>query len=268
MNAPQYNLRPLWDAILVIFDAFRSLCEKNKLRYYMAYGSAIGTVRHHGFIPWDDDFDVWMPREDYEKYLILAREGGLPDFLSVETWWSDPDYRCSFSYIRDVRGCEKARVEKECNLKFRNVYIDVYPLDGTPASYLPFKFWILKNVLLRYAMAAFVKTRDKGRKTWRDCVGEAFSRIYGLKNLDDCKRFHQKWTTSYPFLTSTRSMWTDSAVRKSFPSEVWGDPVMMEFEGRQVPMPHDYDIVLRTLYGDYMQLPPVEKRCPTHPVLD
>ena len=67
-----YHLRPVWDGILSIFDAFQKICERNHLRFYMAYGSALGTVRHHGFIPWDDDVDVIMLRDEYEKLNIIA----------------------------------------------------------------------------------------------------------------------------------------------------------------------------------------------------
>ena len=113
---------------LEILKNFISCCEKMNLTYYIAFGTLLGAIRHKGFIPWDDDVDVCMPREDYDRFI---REGGkyLPENYFIQTMESDPKYALNFAKLRDSNTTlfEKHVIDVDIN---HGVFIDIFPLDG------------------------------------------------------------------------------------------------------------------------------------------
>jgi len=107
---------------------FISICNDNQLRYYLLGGSCLGAVRHAGFIPWDDDIDVGMPREDFERFSAIAKEQ-LPEHLFFQTNTSDPEYINVFAKLRNSNTTYIETSAKNLNIN-HGVYIDIFPLDG------------------------------------------------------------------------------------------------------------------------------------------
>ena len=131
-----YNLEPLWNEILKVYAEFARICAKHGLRHYAAYGTAIGAVRHKGFIPWDDDFDVVMPREDYEKFVAVAQTE-LPSWLTVLSRRLQADYYHVFNKVKVIDDSVVRKVQALSNLDLsEGIYIDIFPLDGAPNSFL------------------------------------------------------------------------------------------------------------------------------------
>ena len=121
-------MNDLQKRLLVIFKAFAEVCEKHNLSYFLNGGSCLGAIRHKGFIPWDDDIDVMMPREDYEKFLTLQKEyEGTPYF--IQCWKTDPHYIYGYAKLRDssTTFIEDNYVNHRIN---HGVWIDIFPIDG------------------------------------------------------------------------------------------------------------------------------------------
>ena len=113
---------------LDILKEFIRICNKYELRYFLLGGSCLGTVRHQGFIPWDDDIDVGMPRPDYERFMEIA-QNELPEYYFLQNSKTDPDYPLCFAKIRDSRTTFIERSVSHLNIN-HGIYFDIFPLDG------------------------------------------------------------------------------------------------------------------------------------------
>ena len=125
-------LRQVQEAETALLEIFAEICEKHHLRYYLAYGTLIGAIRHQGFIPWDDDIDVMMPRPDYERFLEVTGSG-LPEGVRVDHY-SRQGYRFYGSNIRFVNDRMQFAVPRGREVEWQSVWIDVIPMDGLPAE--------------------------------------------------------------------------------------------------------------------------------------
>ncbi len=237
--------------ILVFFDEF---CCQHGIRYSLADGTLLGAVRHKGFIPWDDDVDVYVPREDYERLLAIYEQN---DNYRLLTFRNDPKYPYPFAKICSCR----TYLEEECSLEEytpenMGVYIDIFPTDllEAPDSFL---FW-WKNKRF-HTLISTVTMRSRHNFSFRRAFWS-----FLLKMLD---------ITPYQLLCA----WEDfakSAVGKScttmgapftwgggvLDTEMWDHLIKLEFEGHQFWAFEDYDTFLTKEYGDYMTPPPPEKR--------
>ena len=124
MNTPEQ--KRLKEIELAIFRAFIDVCDKLNLKYYLLAGTLLGAVRHQGFIPWDDDIDVGMPREDYEIFVEKG-QALLPKEYFIQTFKTDPDYAANFAKIRNCGTTFLETSVRNCNIN-HGVFIDVFPL--------------------------------------------------------------------------------------------------------------------------------------------
>lgn len=248
-----------------MLSAFMDICRELKLRYYLVGGTLLGAVRHQGFIPWDDDIDVAMPREDYEIFL---REGQkyLPDHLFLQCLATEPAYGANFAKIRDTR---TTFVEYSVR-KFpicHGVYIDVFPLDFYPDDPGEQKKMDFQQTLFRRRTRAAVDVPPQARHKLPVEMGlRAVSAMTVLrypsyrKALEAREKLHTG--------VKNGEMWANYCgawgKREIMPAKWFGEGTIVRFEGMDAvapACPHEY---LTHLYGDYMQLPPVEKRVGHH----
>lgn len=258
------KLKKIWAVELDLFAKFAAVCKKHGLRYLAAYGTIIGAVRHKGFIPWDDDMDFWMPREDYETLRrIGGQEFGVPYFL--QTAMSDPRFFCAFSRLRNSQ--TTAVVTDSISPQFNNgIFIDIYPLDVEMSSAFQNR-WQSEVQRFIYRGAVLNRGRRSHRQSWRQWIGTVFAPFAKMVP-------YRSWVTLYDWIQQINNgkgnvlspifAISDHERGIRIGIDDIANSVWLDYEFLKVPVPRNYDKVLRTYYGDYMQFPPVESRGKWH----
>lgn len=253
----EYDIKPIQAEVLRIFRCYQSLCEKHGLRYYAYCGTALGAIRHKGFIPWDDDLDVLMPRPDYTKFVAIARDE-LPDGLCWQSIETDANYQYQFGKVRVVDDEKANMIAKASGLNLnQGLYIDVFPLDGFTTSETGRLFWHIKRGLFRRGFTRWIgpipywygRQDQSSRLHFRDWISkrdyESSSMVAGVSSYD-----------AY----STPQRWV-------FPKQWFDDWREVPFEDGSIRISIGAVDMLKGMYGDYMQLPPEEQRKPSHQAL-
>ncbi len=246
-----------------VLDAFVSFCEENHLTYFLAYGTLLGAVRHKGFIPWDDDIDVTMPRPDYQKLLELWPKEGRYTLLECN---QDKGYLYPFAKVCDSKTfIEESGVEVSFDM---GIYIDIFPLDGiqgTPEENKRFlhSFETMEKCRMYSMMPCeSILKEGTGSDLPRKLLWQVLRKIgpYRFsKRMDRLARKNGYSAEQYGGFLSTR-FWE----REIYPLRVLEDTIKIEFEGKWYTAPADYHLVLTLLYGDYMQLPPEDEQVLKH----
>lgn len=244
-----------------LFLEFIKICEENQLTWFVLGGTVLGAVRHKGFIPWDDDIDVAMPREDYERFLNIAQEE-LPSNMFLQTYKTDENYPHIFAKIRKS---DTTFIETSVSLINMNhgVYLDVFPLDGYPKSKVSQKIFHLKEKILKIAISEVFKD-EKGsgisvKKILKNTIAKTIPCRNAVKKLDS---LYKKY--SYNDSKKVANFGGAWGKKEIMAKEIFGNGIQGEFEGNKVILPEKTHEYLTLLYGDYMILPPLEKRISHH----
>lgn len=256
------GLKCLQEKCLDILVYFKSICDKHKLTFYLAGGTAIGAIRHQGFIPWDDDIDVFMPRPDYEK-LSRIWDGAADTSRYVFIRSSrEANYHHHAASIVDVNTTwiEERNVNNDGP---QGVMMDVIPLDGCPDSSIR-RIFQLYNAL---KFAVFNNQRlpeNKNKKIYY--ATKLLLGVFRTKGVRDSIWISaEKRMTRYGFYSNeniTELIGELYGMLEKHPLDDFSTTVDVYFEGHKMPLMKGYDAYLRSVFGDYMQLPPLEKRVP------
>lgn len=264
------SIRKIQLVQLEIFKVFLNICKKNNLQYFLDGGTLLGAVRHKGFIPWDDDLDVGMPRKDYNMFCNCV-EKELPEWLFFQNDTTDKSYPYSFSKIRK-RGTLYTEVISEKSKMKNGVFIDILPYDNIPDKCIA---KLRQGVCVEiYKHLALSKANVR---PWVGCNG--IKRI--IKFLEYapfflislpfshnyiCKRYNY-FLQIYNGVSCKYLKEPDLRYGKVIvPKECFDSYIELEFEGIKCQCPIGYDILLKALYNDYMTLPPEDKRGNWHHV--
>ena len=255
------ELRALQLVELNIARIFSEICERHHLRYFMVGGTMLGAIRHKGFIPWDDDMDVAMPRPDYEKFLDIVRDE-LPVGYSFLNYKQDPEYLRYFSRIVD----ESVAVTNASNSDtiIENAWLDIFPLDGMPrtAPGRSIHFWHLTAWRFFYHASCFkqlVNLHRPGRPKYQQMLIN-FVQKTGLGSGLDTKKLMRRMERllmKYPYDSGTHmvSFFGAYMTREIVNKELLGDGVKYPFETLMLRGPVQYDAFLTHFFGDYMTPP-------------
>lgn len=241
------------------------ICEKNHLRYYLIGGSLLGAMRHKGFIPWDDDIDVGLPRPDYNRFVQIAKDY-LPAHMDIKTMTSDPNYKCYFTRL--INNKKKIYWDHGQYTAVIGVWMDVFPLDGLPENPLLRKLQVfrvkLNKALYKFTQIDYVSTNRTNRPiSERVLIRFAqLTRIGKLMNADKRLKKLDRALQRYDYDTSAYA-WNFSGCygkREIVPHIQLGGSRTAEFEGLQASIPEAAEDYLTSIYGDYMKLPPEDQR--------
>ena len=255
------KLAAVHNVILDMGKFFADYCRENGLLCYMCGGGCIGAVRHKGFIPWDDDLDFFMPREDCEKLKAIWKDHERYALIYPTETYNDHNM---FMTLRDRKTTMIKTYQKDLDI-VHGLAIDIFPLDGYPSSRLKRAdqvFWALiyqlycsqlvpenhgKLVTLAgKSMLALVQSPKRRYKIWH--YAERKMSRYKIENCE--------------YITEICA--GTGYMKNRYPKTAFEKRIDVQFENTYMPIPAGYDDYLRIAFGDYMQLPPEEKRVPPH----
>ena len=219
------------------------ICQQHDIRYWLSSGTLIGAIRHNGFIPWDDDLDIEMMREDYLRLMkVLPKE--LPTDMALQNHETDPAYFFCYAKVRDRHSRMSEGNHYDRAWKEQGIYIDIFPLERQ-------RLWIHKLSEM---------TIGHNYKIWRTRTDDEKN----LRKVQAIFKFNQR--IIHPFLRFLCTV-TGSKTITSGLGIPYHNPRYMEdifplaehvFEGHLFPIPHHADHLLKGIYGDYMQLPDID----------
>ena len=248
------------------------VCRKNNITYQIWAGTQLGAIRHKGYIPWDDDADIVMLREEYEKFRKVAYQLN-PDICFFQDHYNDPEYRWGYGKLRRT-GTKYIRLGQEHIKCKTGVFVDIFPHDDIPTTIPGQMLQDFHCFVIRKIMWAEVgKYNEKGFKKWlyfllsKIPVDFAFNQLewYAKKSRNDSP--NKVRTLCY---TSIGKLYYKHSLKDRYgmPKKWFLRTKEFDFEGKKLMGLLDYDEYLRFSYGDYMKLPPEEKRIQHAPVSD
>lgn len=253
--------------ILLVVDKF---CRENNITYYLGEGTLLGALRHKGFIPWDDDADILMPRADYERFLELAKEG-LPDGYQLDSVETNPNHWTILSQVQMTRKVPYVKKRLEGIALNNGPSLDIFPLDFVPDNRSEElrrrgnKIRILRRTL-------WIKS-GLHRRSWYKTLRrrlvyyyplKIFGMFHSMKSLHDRvnKLMTETNDPSLDYMCVFSSLYY--ARREAFRKEYFGEPKYVEFEGHMLPIPSEPEKILNRIYGEYLLMPPVSARKSKH----
>ena len=259
----ELTLREIQLASLEILKTFADICEENGFKYLLAYGTLLGAVRHKGFIPWDDDLDVIMPRPDYNRFIEYCKEHKEQlKPLELMHYSTNKEYIYPIARLSDSRYVADYNVAKDYGL---GTFIDIYPYDGCSVN---FEESQKDRKKLKYFIALiYLSGLKKPEKSLQGGVIRSVGKlcIYCLGHIIGANRlceFFDKRSQRINYDNSKYVLCTwDGNIT---PKSMFENIMYISFESGKFKAPMDYDLFLTQFYGNYMELPPENERVGHH----
>lgn len=241
--------------LLEIAKAIDTICSRHEIPYYMICGTMLGAIRHRGFIPWDDDFDIAIDRKYYDIFLEKAKVE-LPSHLTLSTYQNSKGVFFGFAKVQDTRTVAKEPTYVVAEEDRNGINIDIFPLDSCAEK--PKGYSIIRG-LFRIQRFLFVnsthptKINSALRLVARFLC--PFDKNYLLKRIDQAIEKYRDDSADYYI-----SYWSLYGKNTICSKKIMGEPQRYQFETESFLGPQNYEEYLKQLFGNYMQLPPEEKR--------
>lgn len=248
------TVRQLQLKLLEIFLYFKKICEENNLTYWCGGGTMLGAVRHKGFIPWDDDLDVFLPRKDYERlYEIWDQVADTSHYVLVRTD-EKVNYHHAAMNLVDVRTTYVNRHSVNEDI-YHGIYIDVIPFEGYPSSKVERALQIYHSIM--FSVFNVQRLPDNQGSFLRLPTKILLSLVRSSQSRYKIWKKHQDKMTQYDFFTAKYVKETVSSFKglfRLYDRDIF-NTVDAVFEGHMVKIPAGYDYYMKCIYGDYMSLP-------------
>ena len=269
----EINLEELKNIELNMLIDFAKFCDDNNFTYYLSGGTLLGAIRHRGFIPWDDDIDIMMPREDYNKAIKTYKN----DIYKIDSIRENPNSYNRYARINNI----KTKLESNLRQHLKeSVFIDIFPIDGLAGS--KFKQDVIFGIqqiliafhlstILKYTISSRYEDREAGFFAWRKYLRTFIKFVMvatiGRTNPGIWASILNKIASRYSFYNRDYVAILVSGphfTKERMPKNIYKNKVKVEFEGYKFWAPDGYDYYLKSLYGNYMELPPIDKRISHH----
>lgn len=243
---PQIQI--IQDVLLEIMTYLDAFCRKYNIKYSLGYGSLIGAIRHKGFIPWDDDIDIIVDRNNHNKMMSAIEQHGLGDYIFIKDLW-----------------IPRVAKEIELNGQRRHVWIDILTFDNKPDNFLSAKFKLIMIIMLQ---GMIKKSVNRSNSLPSRVVSYCLVYLGKLFPLSTKQGWYERISqignsTVAKYMKPYHGEFVD-LINEEHKTEFFNEYIDVEFEGRQFMIIRDYDVLLRETFGDYMQLPPEDQRYPKH----
>ena len=258
----QQNLRRTEQEIL---DEIHRICQENGLRYSLAYGTLLGAVRHKGFIPWDDDIDIIMPREDYDRLVKIWDKVSNNGFL-LQTVECNDDYNNNFGKVRKDHTAFIMHEEQEKKKFHKGIFVDIFPMvrqaPGKITRKLQYALFLINLLYNRGYVSGHKGIIGIAEKCLLGIIPKKYYHRVSIWAEKRARRWQNdlsgKWISPCTF----------EDCKRLYPKELFEDLMDIEFEDKKYKAFSDYDDFLKMCYGDYMTLPPENERVwKHHPII-
>ncbi|MCL2546599.1 MAG: LicD family protein [Oscillospiraceae bacterium] len=253
-----YDIEDVQSVMLDIALEIDRICVKHDINYILDGGSMLGAVRHSGFIPWDDDLDIAMLREDYDRFVAVCQDE-LDEKFFLQTNISELEYPTDFAKMKRNNTVYVERDLARYNIH-HGVYVDVFPIDN-----IKMRTYKCQGKLLSFIRNARWNKLKFPHGTLKKIVVWPLSllNIRRINRLaEKVMRFYNKKPTEY-----TYKVCHPTKTRPAYKREIYTELIRVDFCGHKLCIPKDYEIFLHEMYGDYMKLPPKDKQKPAHHII-
>ena len=249
----QYDLKDIQKVMLDMMAEIDRVCQKHGIRYILDGGSMLGAIRHGGFIPWDDDLDIAMMRDDYIRFTEVANKELDPKY-QFQCAENAPEYPYSFGKVFSVNTVFMEHFTASLNMS-HGVYIDIFPMDYVNVD-KPEQLDIRRKLVSKFTQARYAKLGlTKGVK---GVIGKLLPmRFINWVCMRNMMYYYKK--SNY-----VQKMCHYGKNKPPVPTSLFTDTIRVPFEEYEFPVPREYDSFLTGRYGDYMKLPPLEDQRPLH----
>ena len=260
-NFTQETLKRLQLSHIEILDEVVRICDNNGLKYYLAEGTLLGAVRHKAHIPWDDDLDIAMPRADFNKFAQLCKTE-LPNKFLFQFVDTVENHYLLFAKVRN-----QETVLNEYNIRNldvpKGIYIDIFPIDNTK-KLKSISRNIRTKIIKKLSFFVTAKVGFEYNSSFLREISLFLLKPFSVRSINKFRQFlmcvENKEESDYYINFASYKMCDEEIFKKSD----FGEGVYLEFEGKSYRAPKNYDKILKTRYGNYMELPPVEERILKH----
>lgn len=255
-----------------IYGHIAEICKRHNLRFFVIDGTLLGAVRHQGFIPWDDDIDLGMPRPDFDKFMQIA-PNELPEGLRVEHF-SVPGTARPFFFAQVLKSKTCVEVSLANETMQSNMWLDIFPYDGMPSNAFARKVkkyrLLYQRMMIQFSGFDTIVHQSRPGRPFHERALMKFYELtkFGAGNdtielFGKTQDFARK--SDYDRSDYVANLFSAYKFREMFPKEWMGDTaVYLPFESIEVPCPREYDKILTQLYGDYMKPVPESQRNAQH----
>ena len=245
---------------LVIAEEIKRICTKHSISYFMIAGTLLGAVRHGGFIPWDEDMDFGMTRKNFERFVRVCQKELDSSKFFLQTMDTDPCYTYAFAKIR-LRGTVFTEALAKDSKAASGIFVDIFPFDHVPRNRLLEKMHERERYLWKNLLAVKLGYGNGAKRSF--ILRAALFLASRILPTDFIRARKKVAFTRYNKMKASRLVTAEGSYRymkEKIPVRYIRNLIMMPFEDTEFPAFAEFELYLRSMYGDYMKLPPEDQR--------